>query len=344
MAPLLPTEAPGVVRILQSFDAPYNKTKVHPSEGNDRRLVLGCTGKNTRKDVLQLTGCINRSHSEPFFRTQPQGWQAARYRNDLAYTKKLEHLRKDTISRNPSIHLPDPSRANSLSALSPVRDHVPPENLSPSPYRNEWYSTLTRSHSSPGARNIADGEYWNFRPGAVGPTSVEIMRKSKDHVGYGNGKAAYGKVTKTSVSDTGPSWFSGLRVIPGPYGAPRYSSVEIEDGKMRIDDTRYVRGDNLSIVEAPSPERRDSSRSDTRTPRFDDWREYKRNVDNGFQCVHGLLMCDRSPCENKALVGRSFMIGSGCTVRNQYYPRADMVSLDPPFVNRTPSQLKLKTI
>lgn len=311
-----------------------NKVKASPCVVESDRMSLGSHTRTTTAGVLQISAGMNRSQSEPHLQGQPRGGHSARSRNGN-YGAQLDRVRKETIRCNPSIA----PKYHSQGEITTVKDHVVPDNAPTSPNRNEWYSAATRSHSSPGAP-LCQSNYWNFRPGAVGPTSAEIIRKSKDHIGYGAGTIARGDIAKTAVSAGSPSWFCALRMVPGPYDVPRYPSVDIADGKMSQSKRCYVRGENLSVVESTidtcrSP--KDAKKS-FQTPRFDDWREYKRNVDGGFQCVHGLLMCDRSPCEDKKITGRSYMIGAGCTVKNPYYPRSDYVSLDPPFHNKTPTQ------
>eukprot|EP00397_Hematodinium_sp_SG-2012_P033296 GEMP01035557.1.p1 GENE.GEMP01035557.1~~GEMP01035557.1.p1 ORF type:complete len:353 (+),score=46.06 GEMP01035557.1:68-1060(+) len=330
MAPVTTVESP-----TRSTGSP--KIRVCPSRENDERMVIGGDkGKSVKDGVLQLTGCVNRSHSEPFFRTQPGGWHASRYRNDLHYSAYLSQARKDTIGRNASI-IP---KCHVQGVITTVEDHVPPPPGVPGCHEPTWYNTVTRNRSSPGAP-MSNTHYRSFQPGGVGPTSADIIRQSKNHVGYVNGQIRYGDQQESAISTETPSWFVGVRMNPGPYGVPRFPKVRIQGRDLVVQKRLFSKGDNLSIIETHetgSSRSPDAAKKSFDPPRFDDWNEYKRNVDGGFRCVHGLLMCDRSPCENKKLIGRSYMIAGGCVAKHPYFPRSDYVSLDPPFVYKTPTQ------
>merc|ERR1719446_851412 len=83
------------------------------------------------------------------------------------------------------------------------------------------------------------------------------IKKSHDHIGYGNGILDCGEVQGTALSVDFPEWGSGPRQVPGPYGTQglkgdrvgRFTKPVIQNGTMRTLIPYYSRGPNLSIVE-----------------------------------------------------------------------------------------------
>jgi hypothetical protein len=84
------------------------------------------------------------------------------------------------------------------------------------------------------------------------------IKKSHDHIGYGNGILDCGEVQGTALSVDFPDWGSGPRQVPGPYGTQglkgdrvgRFTKPVIENGTQRTLVPYYTRGPNLSIHEA----------------------------------------------------------------------------------------------
>lgn len=80
------------------------------------------------------------------------------------------------------------------------------------------------------------------------------MRKSRNHIGYGNGMIEWGDVQCTAVSGDGPDWFVGTKTNPGPFTTKtvpvrRCPHVHIEGKDMRIRGKTYDHPENLQIVE-----------------------------------------------------------------------------------------------
>merc|ERR1712196_756943 len=78
------------------------------------------------------------------------------------------------------------------------------------------------------------------------------IKKSKDHIGYGNGMIGYGDVQATSLDPNSPAWMFGLRMVPGVVGSgfPRWNYCMIESpGKLVVKPRYFQRGPNMSTIE-----------------------------------------------------------------------------------------------
>lgn len=77
------------------------------------------------------------------------------------------------------------------------------------------------------------------------------IKKSKDHIGYGNGMIGYGDVQATSLDSNSPSWMFGMRMVPGVVGSgmPRWNYCQIEDGKLNVKPRYFQRGPNMTTIE-----------------------------------------------------------------------------------------------
>jgi len=309
-----------------SFKVPKPRTpgKARVCKKTDHALGVGANfGKSAVEGGLAgITGALNKTHSEPYIRTQPHGWHASRYKNEIEYAQHLDRTRKDTIHRNPSITLHANVQGDRWVG---VPDHIPsPDNPKYNPSHHQWYHAVTRQRSSP----------------IVGPSPAEVTRKARDHIGYGSGTISYGDIQGTAISDETPSWFVGIRMVPGPGDVPRCPKVDVFDGRLQVNYRRYEKGPNLSTIETDNfiSQSGQTPKKSFRTPRFDNWKEYDRNLKNGFKCVHGFNTCDRAPCEDKKKNGDSTIKHGGCQVQKPFYPIADMVTLDPAYVHRTPTE------
>jgi len=298
----------------------------------DTDIALGYSNKYGKGAVqgglFQLSGAVNRTHSEPYIRTQPHGWHAQRYKNELLYSNYLEQARKHQIICNPAItfHAGTEKEKERRYPVLTQPVHALPTTLRPhDPLHHQWYHHVSR--------------LGNFEQTGVvkscNPTDIDVMTKSRDHIGYGNGSVGRGDIQETAVSRQAPSWFVGLRMVKGPHGVHRHPPVAIKDGKLRMNRRKYSKGPNMSIIEKQhwvdsmdphvTPRNREVEK-----PMFFTLRDYQRNVQNGYDCVHGHKMCSRQPCENHQTDTYSQMTG-GCDVFKQpIFPMSDYVQVDPP--------------
>lgn len=191
--------------------------------------------------LFSITTALNRTHTEPYIRSQPHGWHACRYKNEIEYAQHVDRTRKDAIHRNPSVTIhAKVKEENNNWAGGGVPDHAPADKLARyDPFHHQWYHTVTRMRSSP----------------IVGPSTAEVTRKARDHIGYDNGAVGYGDIQCTAVSYMSPFWFGPFRMVEGPCtnlpNVPRCPHVDIKDRKLKINYRQYKRGPNLSNIETP---------------------------------------------------------------------------------------------
>lgn len=83
-----------------------------------------------------------------------------------------------------------------------------------------------------------------------------LMRKAKDHVGYGvDGRVNLGEVQGTAVSGDAPTWFLGPRTAPGPFGTRKVpvsrcpDVLVCADGVVRYRSKTFQPGASLSTIE-----------------------------------------------------------------------------------------------
>lgn len=174
--------------------------------------------------------------------------------------------------------------------------------------KHGWYHPLGRKYASALARDDQS---------RVKKTWAATIRKSKDHIGYGDGTIGYGDVQESAISKECPDYFVGARMVPGPktnggiFGnVHRFPGVSIqtaEDGSkpyMKFHTPVFLPGPNLSVIEMSPREYVEYQKSRPKIqPKIDFdkiWvAEKYRNVTN---------------LEKNTL---SDLIGTGCTVRDQ---------------------------
>lgn len=102
--------------------------------------------------------------------------------------------------------------------------------------RHGWYHQATRNAVGKKRPNL-ETHGWAM-----------TIKKSKDHIGYGNGMIGYGDVQATSLDSNSPSWMFGMRMVPGVVGSgmPRWNYCQIEDGKLNVKPRYFQRGPNMS--------------------------------------------------------------------------------------------------
>jgi len=154
------------------------------------------------------------------------------------------------------------------------------------------------------------------------------IRKSKDHIGYGDGTIGYGDVQETAVSRDAPDWFPGVRMVPGPYGIPRFPAIGFENSKLQTTYPRFSKGPNLSVIQVDDVDYPPSTAGSAREySAFDTARgTYARNVERGDRCVHGSLICDGHPCSSH--LGKdtaSNLLQGGCIVATEKLPPSNAV-------------------
>lgn len=122
----------------------------------------------------------------------------------------------------------------------------------------------------------AQAEYARLGVPAEPRSWAWMMRKARDHVGYGDdGVVNWGDIQVTAVSGDGPEWAVGPRTLPGPYATRkvpvrRCPVVEIDGQQMRIRAKTFERGESLSTVEhlhesqnPPTPARKEKAPAQT---------------------------------------------------------------------------------
>mmetsp|Transcript_102012 Transcript_102012/g.233647 ORF Transcript_102012/g.233647 Transcript_102012/m.233647 type:complete len:236 (+) Transcript_102012:205-912(+) len=204
------------------------------------------------------------------------------------------------------------ARSRSVGSLhSPIYMKTSPSTYNP--HKTGWYHPAAQAQNEM-LCNDGGARSW-----------AADIRKSKDHVGYGDGTIGYGDVQESAISRGAPHWFSGVRMVPGPYGVPRFPAIGIEEGKLQTHYPKFTKGPNLSIIQdAPDePEQEECH--------FDDWKgNYAKNRGANNRCAHGQWICDRHPCvTNTDKDTASQMIGGGCVVKRPYVPPSHYVSVDP---------------
>jgi hypothetical protein len=152
-------------------------------------------------------------------------------------------------------HKPDHTAlTQSMPNFTRIRDTLDLCGANPHPDVTERYKPKTHSWYHPMARRAQDMLLLG-----QGPRSHAMdIKKSHDHIGYGNGILDCGEVQGTALSVDFPDWGSGPRQVPGPYGTQglkgdrvgRFTKPVIENGTQRTLVPYYTRGPNLSIHEA----------------------------------------------------------------------------------------------
>mmetsp|Transcript_22256 Transcript_22256/g.56191 ORF Transcript_22256/g.56191 Transcript_22256/m.56191 type:complete len:332 (+) Transcript_22256:68-1063(+) len=131
--------------------------------------------------------------------------------------------------------------------------------------KHGWYHDVTRKKLGVNRPNV-ETEEW-----------AQLIKKSKDHIGYGNGMIGYGDVQSTSLAPDAPSWMFGMRMVPGVVGSgmPRWQYCMVEEdpktgkGILNTQMRYFQRGPNMSTIETvggAKPVRNDRSIIDFRQP------------------------------------------------------------------------------
>lgn len=124
-----------------------------------------------------------------------------------------------------------------------------------------------------------------------------LMRKAKDHVGYGvDGRVNMGEVQGTAVSGDAPTWFLGPRTAPGPFGTRKVpvsrcpDVLVCADGTLRYRSKTFKAGEGLSTIESyhdsavPPPRSAPKVIENFQTKAL---RESMHNPARGCNLVHG---------------------------------------------------------
>jgi len=145
-------------------------------------------------------------------------------------------------------------------------------------------------------------EYW-----------AQTIKKSKDHIGYGNGMIGYGDVQSTSLAEDCPSWMFGMRMMPGVVGSgfPRWQYCMVEDGQLVTKPRYFQRGANLGTIETIGGKK---------PPRYD------RTVLDYRQALAVSTKPKINHFDDKS---KSSLIGGGCVCEKPYLPNSGHQTKDP---------------
>lgn len=112
------------------------------------------------------------------------------------------------------------------------------------PTKHAWYHPKGRAKQA--QLKQEHGADPNSRQGSW----LHDMRKAKDHVGYGNGSMARGRIQTTAVSREVPDWMVGVRMAdPPPPFVQRFPAWEVTDGKVAMNTRIFEHGPNFSVKE-----------------------------------------------------------------------------------------------
>lgn len=337
------------------------------SHRND--VLLNPCGKRCTSNSPNLPGgVLGRTLTEPTLRP-PEGWMYERGRRQEQDARREQMFQRASSMLNPSVNadkavlFASPGKSSASPGLKSERflphggkaqgAKIPDDRLAGSikeydgcrhgwyhPKANDWQRML---RFDGGNRSWA----WD-------------IRKSRDHIGYGDGTIGYGDVQESAISQECPEWWVGVRMVDGPYGVPRFPACEVnDDGKLQMNNRVFSKGPNLSIIETeiagPSgflsnsaegsrsggDSRRSSEGSKASsvlsTPHFDD---YKNNPAVKFnplkpanfdrRCLHGHIFCERHPCKDHlANDTKSQLVAGSCTVARPHMPKSNWVGIDP---------------
>lgn len=279
---------------------------------------------------MHLPGGMGRTNSEPVL-TGPKGWLTDNRRIHAVKSgqerKRLVDVRRGNASASQegffAVERISAGQRNDVfpaGGLSQGVKILPPEDATFDATKHGWYHPRARSKQD--YLREAEG------PDPRNRSWAWDIRKSKDHIGYGDGTIGYGDVQESAISGNTPDWFVGVRMCDGPYGVPRFPACDIIDGKLVMNGRQFKRSDNLSIVETIG-EADDVSRAST--PCFNDWKgTYQKHFHNNSRCLHRSLFCDMHPCSSHlALDTSSQLVGTGSVVKQRYCPKSMWQAMDP---------------
>lgn len=308
---------------IYGFDVP----KVSVTVPNDAKLLP--KGKRCAPaGIQQLRGGLGRSLSAPVLHG-PKGWLKDNVRIHAQKSKEERERLHSRARFNPSLTSEGFFQAHQGAGLhNDVRSAggqtqgakiQRPLTTGYDSTKHGWYHPKGR----PKQEQLREAQGYDVEKRSWGWD----IRKSKDHIGYGDGTIGYGDVQESAISAKTPSWWVGVRMCDGPYGIPRFPACDIVDGKLCMNNRSFEKGPNLSIIEHEG-ERPTTGSS---TPHFDDWKgTYLKHVRDDRRCLHSSLYCDRHPCKSHlAMDTLSQMVGAGCTVKRPFAPKSQFVGIDP---------------
>jgi hypothetical protein len=283
-----------------------------------------------KSGTMHLPGGLGRTNSEPVL-FGPKGWLTDNRRIHAVKSHQERHRLVNVARGNASLYNEGFFEPERLSAgqrtdvypgggMSHGCKILSPEDATFDSTKHGWYH--------PKARSKQDQLRESQGPDPMNRSWGWDIRKSRDHIGYGDGTIGYGDVQESANSANTPDWFVGVRMCDGPYGIPRFPACDIIDGKLVMNGRQFKRGANLSIVETVG-EGDDVSRAST--PCFNDWKgTYEKHKYNDRRCLHRSLFCDRHPCSSHlSLDTNSQLIASGAVVKRNYAPKSMWTAQDP---------------
>eukprot|EP00933_Yihiella_yeosuensis_P028778 TRINITY_DN22596_c0_g1_i1.p1 TRINITY_DN22596_c0_g1~~TRINITY_DN22596_c0_g1_i1.p1 ORF type:complete len:324 (-),score=55.10 TRINITY_DN22596_c0_g1_i1:70-1041(-) len=249
------------------------RATVQPNDDMDLRLNPPgklCAANGTP----HIPGTMQRAHSMPNSAfTCPSGWAAdtcssvssrgREYKERMRRTASLAHsmtsgswgdvgatLRPSTSQVVETIRCPGGGRTQGALDLRPQTSAVYDSA------KHGWQHPIAQAESRRLA-NPAESGSWKW-----------MMRKARDHIGYGDdGMVNWGDVQTTAISGDGPAWLVGPRTVPGPFSTKtvpvrRCPEVSIKGQDMRIRAKTYTQGEGLCSNEIihdtpfpPTPEK-----------------------------------------------------------------------------------------
>lgn len=308
------------------FEVPHVKVSVSNNSQFDSSAK-----RCAKAGTMHLPGGLGRTNSEPVL-VGPKGWltdnrkiHAVKSRQER---KRLVHVSRGNVSlTQESFFEPQRFTAGLRNDVLPGggMSHgvkiLSPEDASFDSSKHGWYHPKARQQQdylreANGADPMNRSWGWD-------------IRKSRDHIGYGDGTIGYGDVQESAISANVPDWYVGVRMCDGPYGVPRFPACDIVDGKLVMNGRQFKRAANLSIVETIGDGDDDGSRMST--PCFNDWKgTYQKHHSNDRRCLHGSLFCDRHPCSSHlALDTQSGLVAAGAVVKRNYAPKSMWTAMDP---------------
>jgi hypothetical protein len=307
------------------FDVPHVKINMSNNSKFDSNMK-----RCAKAGTMHLPGGLGRTNSEPVL-VGPKGWLTDNRRIHAVKSRQERHRLVDVARGNVSLTQESFFEPQQLTA-GQRNDVLPgggmnqgckilsPEDATFDFTKHGWYHPKARSKQE--YLREADG------PDANNRSWGWDIRKSRDHIGYGDGTIGYGDVQESAISSNTPDWFVGVRMCDGPYGVPRFPACDIIDGKLVMNGRQFKRGANLSIVENVG-EADEGSRAST--PCFNDWKgTYHNHFYKDRRCVHKHLFCDMHPCASHlALDTQSQLMTSGAVVKRNYAPKSMWMAADP---------------
>ncbi|CAD7931833.1 unnamed protein product [Amoebophrya sp. A120] len=226
-------------------------------------------------------GSFGRPTHDSYWKTAVSGKQQLRTNADKRLANEMHHWNLAVRNKNPSIN----------PAIGTLRSTKSEGNIEP--FTVDTVYTYDAPAVASGRKNrSATDEVYDYRkhswyhdvtrktigvsrPNLETEEQAQLIKKSKDHIGYGNGMIGYGDVQSTSLAPEAPSWMFGMRMVPGVVGSgmPRWQYCMVEEdpktgkGILNTKPRYFKRGPNLSTIETiggEKPMRNDRSVLDYR--------------------------------------------------------------------------------